>query len=89
MNKNLSKLLAQLRDIWSQLGASQRVSVLAATFVLAAGLVAIAFWSSHAEYGLLYGGLSDTEAAKVVAALDDAKVAYKTGSRRLDPGAVG
>jgi flagellar M-ring protein FliF len=80
MNKNLSKLIAQLRDIWGQLGASQRVSVLAATFVLVAGLGTIAFWSSRANYALLYGGLSDTEAAKVVAALDDAKVPYQTGS---------
>src|ERR1035437_5778531 len=80
MNQNLSKLGQQLITIWGQLGASQRISVLAATFVLAAGLAARALWSSHAEYGLLYGGLSDTESAKVVAALDDAKVAYKVGS---------
>ena len=80
MNTNLSKLLKQLGDIWGQMGASQRVSVIAATFVLVAGLCAAAFWSSHADYGLLYGGLSDTESAKVVAALDDAKVPYKVGS---------
>jgi flagellar M-ring protein FliF len=80
MNQNLSKLGQQLIAIWGQLGASQRVSVVAATFVLVAGLVASVLWSSRAEYGLLYGGLSDTESAKVVAALDDAKVAYKIGS---------
>jgi len=80
MNQNLSKLLAQLRGIWSQLGASQRVSVMAAMFVLVAGLTAISLWSSRPDYGLLYGGLSDSEAAKVIAALDDAKVSYKTGN---------
>lgn len=80
MNQNLSKLGKQLMDIWGQLGASQRLSVAAATFVLLAGLLAAALWSSHADYGLLYGGLSDTESAKVVAALDDAKVPYKVGS---------
>ena len=80
MNQNLSKLFAQLRDIWGQLGATQRVNVAAATFVLVAGLCALAFWSSHTDYGLLYGGLSDAEAAKVITALDDAKVPYKTGS---------
>src|ERR1017187_514235 len=80
MNNNFSKLGQQLLTIWGQLGASQRVSVLAATFVLVAGLAATALWSSYAEYGLLYGGLSDTESAKVVAALGDAKVAYKVGS---------
>src|SRR5580692_931753 len=80
MNQNLSKLFAQLRDIWGQLGASQRLSVLAATFVLVAGLTALSLWSSRADYGLLFGGLSDSEAAKVIAALDDSKVSYKTGN---------
>lgn len=80
MNNNFSKLGKQLLDIWAQLGASQRISVLAATFVLLAGLGTVTFWSSHKDYGLLYGGLSDVESSKVVAALDDAKVPYKIGS---------
>ncbi len=74
---NFSKLGAQLLEIWRQLGASQRVSVLAATVVVIGGLVGMALWSSRADYGLLYGKLSDSEAAKVVQALDDAKVPYK------------
>jgi flagellar M-ring protein FliF len=80
MNQNLSKLGAQLRDIWNQLGNAQRLSVLCATFVLLAGLGTLAFWSSRADYSLLYGRLSDGEAAKVIAALDDAKVPYKVGA---------
>ena len=80
MNQNLSKLFGQLGQIWSQLGASQRISAAAATFVLVAGLAALGIWSSRADYGLLYGGLSDSEASKVVSALDDAKVPYKVGS---------
>lgn len=80
MNQNLSKLGTQLVEIWKQLGVSQRVSVIAATLVVIAGLVSIALWSSRADYGLLYGKLSDTESAKVIAALDDAKVPYKIGT---------
>jgi flagellar M-ring protein FliF len=80
MNQNLSKLAKQLGDIWRQLGNSQRISVLAATFVLIAGLATIAFWSSRIEYGLLYGRLADGESAKVIAALDDAKTPYKIGA---------
>jgi len=80
MNRNLSKLSTQLLDIWRQLGASQRISVISATLVVVAGLSALAFWSSRAEYSLLYGKLSDSESAKVIAALDDAKVPYKIGS---------
>src|SRR6202012_1501333 len=80
MNQNLSKLGGQLHNIWKQLGTGQRLTVGAATFVLLAGLAAIAMWSSHGDYGLLYGRLSDTEASKVIAALDDAKVPYKVGT---------
>src|SRR5436305_1041881 len=80
MNRNLSKLVAQLAEIWKQLGVSQRVSVLAATLVVVAGLIALAFWSSRSDYSLLYGKLSDTESSKVIAALDDAKIPYKIGS---------
>ncbi len=63
MNKNLGKLVQQLGEIWKQLGTSQRISVLAATFVLIAGLSTIAFWSSRTEYGLLYGRMADGESA--------------------------
>jgi flagellar M-ring protein FliF len=77
MNRNLSKLAAQLLEIWKQLGVSQRVTILSATLVVAGGLIALAFWSSHPDYTLLYGKLSESESAKVIAALDDAKVPYK------------
>jgi len=80
MNQNLSKLGAQLREIWQQLGTAQRLSVGCATFVLLAGLGTLAFWSARPDYSLLYGRLSDGEAAKVIAALDDAKVPYKVGA---------
>lgn len=80
MNQNLTKLGAQLREIWKQLGTAQRLSVLSATFVLLAGMGVLAFWSSRGDYSLLYGRLSDGEAAKVIAALDDAKVPYKVGA---------
>jgi flagellar M-ring protein FliF len=80
MNRNLSKLGVQLGDIWKQLGPSQRVSIFSATLVLVAGLAALAFWSSRSEFSLLYGRLSESESAKVITALDDAKVPYKIGS---------
>lgn len=80
MNQNLSKLAAQLREIWAQMGASQRISVVAATFVVLAGLGSVAFWSSRTEYNLLYGRLSDTASSQVIAALEEAKVPYKVSA---------
>ena len=80
MNPNAAKVGKQLQEIWKQLGVSQRVSVVLATAVLLVGLVGVAWWSSRADYSLLYGKLSDGEAARVIAALDDAKVPYQIGS---------
>ena len=80
MNPNLNKIGSQLLAVWKQLGVSQRVSVLLATGAVLASLLGMAFWSSRTDYGLLYSRLSDEDASKVVAALDDAKVPYKIGS---------
>jgi flagellar M-ring protein FliF len=80
MNQNVSRIGRQLQEIWKHLGASQRVSVVLATGVLLLAVSGVAWWSSRAEYSLLYGKLSDAEASKVIAALDDAKVPYKIGS---------
>jgi flagellar M-ring protein FliF len=77
MNKNLSQTARQLAAIWQQLGLNQRISVVMATVMVLAGLTALAFWSSRVDYSLLYGKLDEGEAAKVIAALDEAKVPYQ------------
>jgi flagellar M-ring protein FliF len=80
MNPNVAKIGQQLQGIWKQCGTSQRISVVLATCVLIMGIIGVAWWSGRADYSLLYGKLSDTEAAKVIAALDDAKIPYKVGT---------
>lgn len=77
---NLSQLGNQLLGIWRQLGLNQRISVVLAALLVFGGLAGVAYWSNRADYALLYGRLDDAEAAKVVGALDDAKVPYKAGS---------
>jgi flagellar M-ring protein FliF len=80
MNKNLSQLGAQLAGIWKQLGINQRISIVMATGIVVLGLFGVAYWSSRADYSLLYGKLDDGEASKVIAALDEEKVPYKIGA---------
>ena len=77
MNNSLLQLAGQLKTIWKTLGLNQRISVALAGGVVVVGLAALVFWSSKTDYALLYGKLDGAEAAKVIAALDDAKVPYK------------
>src|SRR5271169_1132083 len=77
MNKNLTQLGQQLQGIWKQLGLNQRISIFMATAVVFIGLGAMAFWSSHPDFALLYGKLDDGEAAKIIASLDESKIPYQ------------
>lgn len=77
MKNSFKQLAQQLAAIWKQLGLNQRLSVVLGGVVVVGGLLSLAFWSSRVDYALLYGKLDEAEAAKVVAALDEAKVPYK------------
>jgi flagellar M-ring protein FliF len=73
---DFGQLATQLRTIWKQLGLNQRVSLVMAGLLVLAGLLGLVFWSSRADFALLYGKLDEAEAARVVEALDEAKVPY-------------
>ena len=79
MGDNLRQLGQQFAEIWKQLGVNQRVSVVLGAGVVIAGLIGLSLWSNRPDYVLLYGKLDDAEGAKVMAALDDAKIPYQTG----------
>lgn len=79
MTQNLAQLGQQLAGIWKQLGLNQKISVSVAALAVAAGLAGLVWWSSRADYSLLYGRVDEAEAAKIVAVLDDAKVPYRLG----------
>ncbi len=79
MGDNLRQLGQQLGEIWKQLGVNQRVSVVLGAGVVLAGLIGLSIFANRPDFVLLYGKLDDAEAAKVLGALDDAKVPYQTG----------
>ena len=80
MGKALQQLSQQLLEAWKHLGINQRISVLVTAVGVIAGLTALILWASRPDYGLLYGKLDDAEAARVVAALQDAKVPCTVGA---------
>src|SRR5258706_520884 len=79
MNRRLHQLALQLAAIWKHLGLNQRITILMGAAVVLVGLISLGFWSSRGDYALLYGKLDDAEAAKVISALDEAKVPYRIG----------
>jgi flagellar M-ring protein FliF len=80
MKHGFSQLLQQLGATWKQLGLNQRVSVALTGLVVFGGLLTLGLWSGRPDYALLYGRLDETEAAKVIAALDESSTPYRVAT---------
>jgi flagellar M-ring protein FliF len=80
MNTSFDQIGKQLVGLWKQLGVNQRVSLVLTAALVVVGLGGIVVWSSRTDYALLYGRLPESESAKVIAALDEAKTPYKISS---------
>ena len=76
----LRALIQQLLGIWKELGLNQKVTVVVSGVVMLIGLAVVVFYTSRAEYTLLYGGLDSAQAGKVTAALDEQSVPYRAGA---------
>lgn len=78
-------VIKQLAELWAEPGINQKVSLVVSGVAVIAGMLAIAFWSSQADYRLLYGNLDNTEASRVTAALSEAKIPYEIGEANKIP----
>lgn len=72
--KNFSQSLLSL---WKELGLNQRVSLAIAACVLLAGMVALVFWSRRPDMQLLYGRLSEKDAAAIISQLQAQNIPHK------------
>ncbi|HYE32402.1 MAG TPA: flagellar basal-body MS-ring/collar protein FliF [Methylomirabilota bacterium] len=73
----MNNLLKQLQTIWGQLGLNQRITILGAALAVVGGMAFLVHWSSQQDYALLYGRLDESEAAKVVSALEESNIQYQ------------
>jgi flagellar M-ring protein FliF len=75
----MKQLLQQLTGIWRQLGISQRITLGAGGAVVFGGMLALLFWAQRPQMRLLYGRLSEKDAAEVVENLQAQKAPYEIG----------
>lgn len=73
----MKAFLQQLTLLWKQLGLNQRVTIVLATVGVVAGLVGLVVWSHRPDMQLLYGRLSEKDAAEVAAAVQAAGVQHE------------
>jgi flagellar M-ring protein FliF len=76
----MNSLFQQLRQLWSQLGLNQRVTVVVAGIGVAAGMAGLVFWSQRPQMALLYGRLSTKEIASVVASVQELGIKHELGA---------
>ena len=62
----MKSLLQQLRQLWTQLGLNQRVTIAVAALAVFAGMLALLVWSQRPQMQLLYGRLGQKEMASVM-----------------------
>lgn len=73
----MKAFIQQLTQLWKQLGLNQRVTIALAAGGIVAGLIALVVWSHRPDLQLLYGKLSEKDAAEVAEAVQAAGVKYE------------
>lgn len=73
----MKNFLRSLGALWKELGLNQRVSLVMAALAVVAGLVALTVWSHRPDLQLLYGRLSEKDAAAIVSSLQAQNIPHK------------
>jgi len=73
----MKSFASSLLALWQQLGLNQRVTLAVATLAVAAGLTAMVIWSRQPDFQLLYGRLSEKDAAQIVRSLQTQNIPHR------------
>lgn len=76
----MQSFLGSLVSLWRQLGLNQRVSLAVAALAVVGSLGALVIWSRQPDYQLLYGRLSDKDAAQIIGSLQSQGVPHRTSN---------
>jgi len=76
----MKNFLQSLGALWKELGLNQRVSLIMAALAVLAGLIALTVWSHRPDLQLLYGRLSEKDAAAIVSSLQAQNIPHKVSA---------
>jgi len=76
MNNFGKSLLA----LWGELGLNQRVSLVVASLAVIGGLIAVVIWSRRPDYQLLYGRMSEKDAAAIISQLQTQNIPHQVSA---------
>jgi flagellar M-ring protein FliF len=76
----MNSLLQQLRQLWSQLGINQRVTLSVTGVAVLAGMIGLVAWSQRPQMQLLYGRLSPKDVSSVMASIQELGVKSEMGN---------
>ena len=68
---------SSLLELWKQLGANQRVSLVVAALAVVGGLVGVMVWSQRPDYQLLYARMGEKDAAAVISYLETQNIPHQ------------
>ncbi len=73
----MSPYLEHLKEFLSRLSAAQKMMLALVLVGSTAALAGIAYWANRPDYALLFGGLSATDAGKIVETLKEQNIPYE------------
>jgi flagellar M-ring protein FliF len=76
----MNSILQQIRQLWSQLGINQRVTLAVTGSAVLAGMIALIAWSQRPQMQLLYGRLSPKDISAVMASIQEQGVKSELGA---------
>jgi len=76
----MNSILQQIRQLWSQLGINQRVTLAVTGSAVIAGMIALVAWSQRPQMQLLYGRLSPKDISTVMASIQELGIKSDMGA---------
>lgn len=81
MQEQFKVVFERFKDTWSKIGLNQKISIILATGAVIVGFVSLMLLSSKSTDMSIASGISDQEAARITAILDEEKIPHKISAR--------